>query len=66
MQGYLACGFLLYKIGSLLMKQTKKGALMLLLAALIWGMAFAAQTSASDEIGAFTFNASRSIIAAFF
>ncbi len=39
---------------------------MLLLAALIWGMAFAAQTSASDEIGAFTFNASRSIIAAFF
>lgn len=43
-----------------------KGTLFLLLAALIWGMAFVAQTSAADKIGAFTFNASRSIIAALF
>jgi len=43
-----------------------KGTLLLLLAALIWGMAFVAQSSAADKIGAFTFNASRSIIAALF
>jgi drug/metabolite transporter (DMT)-like permease len=43
-----------------------KGTLLLLLAALIWGMAFVAQSSAADKIGAFTFNASRSMIAALF
>lgn len=47
------------------MKQAK-GTLLLLLAALIWGIAFVAQSSAADKIGAFTFNASRSMIAALF
>lgn len=43
-----------------------KGTLFLLLAALIWGMAFVAQSSAADTIGAFTFNATRSLLAAVF
>ena len=34
-----------------------KGSLILLLVAFIWGTAFVAQTSAGDNIGAFTFNA---------
>ena len=34
-----------------------KGTFILLLAAFIWGTAFVAQTSAGDNIGAFTFNA---------
>lgn len=37
-----------------------KGTLILLLAALIWGMAFVAQSSAANNIGSFTFNAARS------
>ncbi len=41
-----------------------KGALILLVTALIWGGAFAAQSSASDNIGSFGFNAARSFIAA--
>ena len=44
------------------MKKTT-GTLMLLLAALIWGTAFVAQSSASDDVGAFTFTAARSWIA---
>ena len=36
-----------------------KGTFILLLAAFIWGTAFVAQTSAGDNIGAFTFNACR-------
>lgn len=39
---------------------------MLLLAAMIWGMAFVAQSSAADSVGAFTFNAARSLVAAIF
>lgn len=37
----------------------------LLLAAMIWGVAFVAQDKASETLGAFTINASRSLIAAF-
>jgi drug/metabolite transporter (DMT)-like permease len=40
-----------------------KGTLMLLLAAFIWGMAFAAQDIAADSVSAFTFNAARSYLA---
>ena len=43
-----------------------KGSLILLLVAFIWGTAFVAQTSAGDNIGAFTFNACRNIIGALF
>ncbi|MEA4893413.1 MAG: DMT family transporter [Peptococcaceae bacterium] len=43
-----------------------KGTLMLLLAALIWGMAFVAQSLAANNIGPFTFNAARSLVAALF
>lgn len=42
------------------------GALLLLLASLIWGSAFVAQTSAAYSIGPFTFNASRSVLASIF
>lgn len=41
-----------------------KGTLILLVTALIWGGAFAAQSSASGLIGSFGFNAARSFIAA--
>ena len=44
------------------MKKTK-GTLLLLLTAMIWGLAFVAQTSASDSVGSFSFNATRNIIA---
>lgn len=43
-----------------------KGTLILLLTAFIWGVAFVAQTSASDTIGAFTFTACRSVLASIF
>ncbi len=43
-----------------------KGALILLIAAFIWGVAFVAQASAADEVGSFTFNASRSFVATIF
>ena len=43
-----------------------RGPLLLLLAALVWGLAFVAQTSAAGSIGAFTFNAVRSLLAALF
>ncbi|MBO4901374.1 MAG: DMT family transporter [Lachnospiraceae bacterium] len=43
-----------------------KGTLILLLTALIWGTAFVAQTSASGSISAFTFNATRSLLASVF
>ncbi|MDD6995058.1 MAG: DMT family transporter [Candidatus Borkfalkiaceae bacterium] len=46
------------------MKKQTSGALLLLLGTMIWGVAFVAQTSAADVIGAFTFNAARSLIAA--
>ena len=47
------------------MKKTT-GTLMLLLTAFIWGTAFVAQSSASENIGSFTFNAARSFIAFIF
>ena len=37
------------------MKKTK-GSIMLLFAAFFWGTTFVAQTTASDQIGTFTFN----------
>ena len=43
-----------------------KGTLILLLTALIWGSAFVAQTSASDNISPFAFLFSRSILASIF
>ena len=36
------------------------------LAALIWGTAFVAQSVSTDHVGAFTFNAARSAIASVF
>lgn len=47
------------------MKKTK-GSIMLLFAAFFWGTTFVAQTTASDRIGTFTFNGSRSIVGAAF
>lgn len=46
------------------MKKQWIGAILLLLTTIIWGVAFVAQSAASDSIGAFTFNAARSLIAA--
>jgi len=43
-----------------------KGSLLLCLAALIWGLAFVAQTGAADKIPPFALNASRSIVTFFF
>ncbi len=43
-----------------------KGPLLLLLTAVLWGLAFVAQTTASDDVQPFTFNASRNIIGALF
>ena len=45
-------------------KNNLKGTAILLLAALIWGLAFVAQSDAADHISPFAFNALRSIIAA--
>lgn len=39
---------------------------MLLLAALVWGMAFVAQSTAADSVGSFTFNGVRSVLASVF
>ncbi len=43
-----------------------KGPLLLLLTAMLWGLAFVAQTQASDAVQPFTFNASRNFIGALF
>ena len=43
-----------------------KGPLLLLLTAMLWGLAFVAQTTASGDVQPFTFNASRNIIGALF
>lgn len=43
-----------------------KGPILLLITAILWGFAFVAQTTASGDIGPFTFNASRNIIGAVF
>lgn len=45
------------------MTRKMRGNLMLLLAAFIWGASFVAQISGTKEIGVFTFNFSRNIIA---
>lgn len=43
-------------------KSNIKGSLMLLIAALIWGTAFVAQSEGMDYVGPFTFNGIRSIV----
>lgn len=43
-----------------------KGPLLLTVTAVLWGMAFVAQTSAAASVGPFTFNASRNIVGALF
>lgn len=43
-----------------------KGSLMLFFCALIWGLAFVAQSVGADHVGAFTFNGLRSLIGAVF
>ncbi len=45
-------------------KNNLKGSAILLVAALIWGLAFVAQSDAADHIPPFAFNALRSVIAA--
>ncbi len=45
-------------------KSSILGAALLLTATVVWGVAFVAQSSASDKIGSFTFNAARAFIAA--
>ena len=44
--------------------EQSKGSLVLLLTAMIWGMAFVAQSAAAESIGSFTFNTARSFIGA--
>jgi drug/metabolite transporter (DMT)-like permease len=43
-----------------------KGSLILLMAAFIWGTTFAAQASATEYVGNFTFNFSRCVVGSFF
>ena len=43
-----------------------RGNILLTITAMIWGSAFVAQSIGSDSLGAFTFNAARSLIAAVF
>ena len=43
-----------------------KGSLLLLLTTLLWGLAFVAQSSAAENIGSFTFNTARCVLAAVF
>ena len=43
-----------------------RGSLLLLLTAVIWGMAFVAQSAAADSIGSLTYNPVRALIAAMF
>lgn len=43
-----------------------KGPILLLITAILWGMAFVAQTTAADNVGPFTFNVSRNFIGALF
>ena len=44
------------------MQKQLRGSLFLLAAAIVWGMAFAAQSAAMDAVQPFTFNAARSFI----
>lgn len=43
-----------------------KGPILLVVTAVLWGMAFVAQTSAAENVGPFTFNASRNFVGALF
>ena len=43
-----------------------KGTLILLLTAMIWGIAFVAQDAAAGNIGSFTFNGTRAVLATVF
>ena len=43
-----------------------KGPVLLLITAILWGMAFVAQTVGGNSVGAFTFNASRNFIGVVF
>ena len=43
-------------------KNQLRGSVMLLLAALLWGIAFAAQSKGMDYVGPFTFNGARSVL----
>lgn len=45
-------------------RRSLAGSLMLILAALIWGTAFAAQASCGDVVGSYTYNCIRSLVAA--
>ncbi len=46
-------------------KSTLRSSLLLLLTAVIWGVAFVAQSAGMDHVGPFTFNAVRSVIGGF-
>lgn len=48
------------------MRLKAKGPLLLLVTALLWGLAFVAQTTAANDVGPFTFNASRNFVGALF
>ena len=54
--------------GDCVMKNSKnmKGILLLLLTALVWGMAFVAQSKAADAMGHFTYVAARNVLAILF
>ena len=43
-----------------------KGPILLLITAILWGMAFVAQTTAAQDVQPFTFNASRNLVGALF
>lgn len=47
-------------------KQELRGSSLLLLASLIWGLSYIAQSKCSESMGAFTFNGVRSFLAGFF
>jgi len=48
----------------IMQKNSMKNTIMLFLAAIIWGFAFAAQSAGMDYVGPFTFNAVRCIVGA--
>ena len=48
------------------MPSKAKGPILLLITAILWGMAFVAQTTAAQDVQPFTFNASRNLVGALF
>ncbi len=48
------------------MRSNQKGSLILLITAMVWGLAFVAQSTAADQIGTFSFNLLRCLLAAGF